>query len=242
MAEHVGVLQEVCCQHEDLVLKGKIALPAERGPHPAVLVVHTAFGLGGHIPLIVERLAAQGFVALAVDMFGGGAYSEDPQAIAQLVKPLWGNADRLRSRMDAWLALLRNRPEVVSDRIAAIGYCFGGQCVLELARSGADVRAVVSFHGILTTERPAARGQVRAHVSVHTGALDPHAPTAHVEALRAELGAAGAEWQITEYGNAYHAFTDPAAQSPEIGRSYNALADQISWSNTLGLLSAMLKS
>lgn len=241
MTKLVASLAPVSCRHEDLVLEGQLAVPAGAGPHPAVLIVHTAFGLGGHVLEVADRLASEGFIALAVDMFGGGAYSEDPQVVADMVKPVWGDAPRLRSRMSAWLALLRSRPDVAADRVAAIGYCFGGQCVLELARGGADVRAVVSFHGILTTDMPARKGAIRAHVAVHTGALDPHAPPHHVEALRKELTAAGADWHIVEYGNTYHAFTDPDAQSPETGRAFNALADQVSWSHTMGLLSTVLK-
>jgi dienelactone hydrolase len=99
--------------------------------------------------------------------------------------------------------LLRDRADVDASRIAAIGYCFGGQCVLELARSGADLKAVLRYHGILTTAMPARPGGVRAHVAVYTGAKDPRIPRDHLDALRAELLAAGADWQITEFGSAY---------------------------------------
>jgi dienelactone hydrolase len=241
MNSEVSGLESMVCEHEGVMLEGRVAVPAGEGPFPAVLVVHNAFGLGGHIPAIARRLAAEGYLALAVDMYGAGAYSEDTAEIAKLVAPLWGNAPRLRARMDAWLAALRGRPDVQRDSVAAIGYCFGGQCVLEHARGGADLRAVVSFHGILPTQMPAQPGAVRAFVSVHTGALDPHAPPAHVQALREEQIAAGAQWQIGEYGDAYHAFTDPSASAPEIGRAYDAVADSLSWSSTLGLLSACLK-
>jgi dienelactone hydrolase len=233
--------EAVSCAHEDRVLRGRLYRPLSSGPHPGVLVVHTAFGLGGHIPQIAERLAAQGYTALAVDMYGDGAYSEDEQIIAELVRPIWGNAPVLRRRMQAWLDVLRGDATVIPDRIAAIGFCFGGQCVLELARSGGDVRAVVSFHGILTTAQPAERGAIRAKVAVHTGARDPHASAADVSALRAELTTAKADWHIAEYGNAYHAFTDPEARSPQTGRAYDALADQVSWVSTLGLLAATLR-
>lgn len=242
MSENPDGFLPIDCRHEGLVLRGRMVVPAGAGPHPAVLVVPTAFGLGGHIPAIADRLAAAGYAALAVDMYGDGVFTRDSQEIAGLVAPLWGNAARLRSRMGAWLGVLRAHAEVDPARIAAIGYCFGGQCVLELARGGADLRAVVSFHGILTTEAPAEKGAVRAHVAVHTGALDPHVPPAHVAALRGELIAAGADWQIAEYGGAYHAFTDPEAATPETGRAYHALADRLSWTSTLTLLEATLKA
>jgi dienelactone hydrolase len=233
--------ETVSCTHEDRVLRGRLYRPLSSGPHPGVLVVHTAFGLGGHIPQIAERLAAQGYAALAVDMYGDGAYSEDERIIGELVRPVWGNSPVLRGQMQAWLDLLRADTAVIPDRIAAIGYCFGGQCVLELARGGGDVRAVVSFHGILTTAQPAERGAIRATMAVHTGARDPHAPVSDVAALRAELTAAEANWHIAEYGNAYHAFTDPEARSPQTGRAYDALADHVSWASTLSLLAATLR-
>ena len=235
-------LERISCPHEGIVLEGEMAVPAGRGPHPAVLIVHSAFGLGDQMRSIAVRLAEEGYLALAVDMYGEGAYSEDHEVIAGLVRPIWGNAPRLRSRMAAWHDVLKQRSDVAADRIAAIGYCFGGQCVLEYARGGGDVRAVVSFHGILTTNMPAEHGAVSAHVSVHTGARDPHAPREDVEALRAELCAAGADWQITEYGNAYHAFTEPDAASPDRGRAYDPLADRVSWAGTLALLDALLKA
>lgn len=234
-------LEEIHCEHEGLDLVGRLAVPQGSGPHPGVLVVHNAFGLGEQTCEIARRLASAGYAALAVDMYGGGAYSEDSAVVGTFVAPLWGNSARLRARMDVWLAVLRQRSEVVAERIAAIGYCFGGQCVLELARGGADVRAVASFHGILSTDAPAAPGAVRAHVAVYTGARDPHAPRGDVEALRAEMEAAGADWQITEYGRAYHAFTDPGANTPQTGRQYDALADRTSWASTLALLDDRLR-
>lgn len=231
---------EVTCQHEGLDLRGAVAIPPAPGPHPAVLVVHTAFGLGEHMRAVARGLAEKGYLALAVDMFGEGAYSEDHMVIAELVKPLWSNSQRLRARMAAWLAVLRARDDVARDRVAALGYCFGGQCVLELARSGADVRLVVSYHGILDTDHRAEPDAIRAHVAVFNGALDPNVPPAHIDALRAELTAGGSDWQITEFGKTYHAFTDPRAATPQTGRQYDPLADEISWENTLTLLNRRL--
>lgn len=235
-------METIVCKHEGIALRGELALPETPGPHPAVLVVHTAFGLGEHMRGVIRELAAEGYAALAVDMFGDGAYSEDEAVVGGMVAPVWGNAPRLRARMSAWHDLLRGRSDVIADRIAAIGYCFGGQCVLEFARGGADVKAVVSYHGILTTNTPAQPGAIRAHVSVYTGALDPHAPPADVAALRTELTAAEADWQITEFGGAYHAFTDPEAASPERGRAYDPLAHRLSWAGTLALFEQKLRA
>ncbi|MCB2078821.1 MAG: dienelactone hydrolase family protein [Novosphingobium sp.] len=234
-------LEPVICEHEGHVLRGRVAIPSTGGRHPGVLVLPNAFGLGPDTCEVASRLAGEGYLAIAADIYGEGAYSEDHEEIGKLVAPLWGNSERLRERMGVWHDVLKGRPDVLADRIAAIGYCFGGQCVLEFARGGAEVRAVVSFHGILTTDCPAEPDAVRAFVSVHTGGRDPHVPASDVAALREELTAAGASWQISEYGDAFHAFTEKSAASPETGRAYDPLADRMSWASTVALLEARLK-
>jgi dienelactone hydrolase len=234
-------LLQINCEHEGTGLAGLMALPATPGPHPAVMVMHNAFGLGKQVREAIVRLAQEGYVAVATDMYGGGAYSENHTLIAELVRPLWADPDFLRARVVAWYELLKAQEEIDDSRLAAIGYCFGGQCVLELARSGADVKAVVSFHGLLSAARPARPGSVKAQVTVYTGAKDPHAPSDHVNALREEMTAAGARWQVTEFGEAYHAFTDPDADTPHTGRAYDVLADRVSWAGALALLDSVLK-
>ena len=236
----MSYLESVFCKHDGVVLHGKIGVPNEAGPHPAVMIVHSAFGLGSQVQQIALRLVERGYLALAVDMYGGGTYTENPEEIAELVRPLWGNAGRLRSRMNAWHQTLKAIRNVAGDRIAALGYCFGGQCVLEFARGGGEVKAVLSFHGILSTDSPAMPGAVHAHVSIFTGACDPHAPREQVETLRRELVNAGASWHISEFGNAYHAFTEPEANTPYTGRAYDLLADRVSWESTLTLLNILL--
>jgi dienelactone hydrolase len=233
-------LRAITCRHAGVDLTGLMALPDAPGPRPAVMVMHNAFGLGRQVREAIVRLAAEGYVAVATDMYGGGAYSEDHAEVAEMVRPLWTDPDLFRSRVVAWHELLKEREEIDAARMAAIGYCFGGQCVLELARSGADVRAVVSFHGLLSTSRPARPGAVKAEVAVYTGGRDPHAPRDHVEALRREMTAAGARLQITEFAESYHAFTDPEAATPQSGRAYDPLAHRISWAGALALLGAVL--
>jgi dienelactone hydrolase len=234
-------LRAIICHHEGAVLEGQMAVPDAPGPHPAVMVMHNAYGLGPHMRDVACRLAGEGYVALATDMYGGGVHHEDPKVAGSSIKLLWDNPDFLRSRVVAWYDLLKARAEVDAVRVAAIGYCFGGQCVLELARSGADAKAVISYHGLLTTARPAATGEVKGQVAIFTGAKDPYAPHDHVDAFRGEMIAAGARWQITEFGEAYHAFTDPGCDRIAVsGVAYDPLADKVSWAGTLALLRAIL--
>ena len=136
----------------------------------------------------------------------------------------------LRSRVTAALGVLRDQPSCDSERIAAIGYCFGGLTVLELARSGAAVAGVVSFHGGLDSPTPADAKQIRGKVLVLHGADDPHVPPADVAAFQAEMRAAGVNWQFTAYGGAVHSFTNPnAGNDNSKGVAYNAQADRRSW-------------
>ena len=231
----------VSLEHEDKSLKGRISIPANSGTHSAVLIVPTAVGMSEHEFGQARRLTEQGYVALVADMYGEGIHHTDPSAAGPDMAALLAAPQTLRGRVVAWYELLKSRSEVESTRVAAIGYCFGGKCVLELARSGADVKAVASFHGLLTTALPAAPGAIKAEVAVYTGTKDPFAPRADVDTLRQELTAAGARWQITEYGEASHAFTEPHASSyGRAGIAYEALAASTSWAATLALLNATI--
>jgi dienelactone hydrolase len=234
-------LQAMTFQHDGVELVGQIAAPATRGPHPAVMVMHSAHGLGEQVREKVRVLTGLGYAAVATDMYGGGAYHADPQASGQSLMELLNAPERLRARALAWYEQLQRRPEVDPERIAAIGYCFGGLCVLELARSGAKVKAIVSYHGLLTTSAPAQRGAVKGRVAIYTGGKDPYAPAEHVEALRQELTAADARFQLTTFDDACHAFTDPNADAMgRTGIAYHALADRVSWAGTVALLEAAM--
>jgi dienelactone hydrolase len=233
--------QTISLEHQGAVLEGQMALPDGDGPHPAVLVMHNAYGLGQHMTEIAGRLARQGYVAIATDMYGGAAYSEDNAEVMKLVGPLWQQPELLRARLRAWHEWAAARPEVDADRMAAIGYCFGGQCVLELARSGADLKLVVSYHGLLQTASPARKGGIKSHVVVFTGARDPHVPYTHVQGFRDEMIAADASWQLSEFGDAYHSFTDyHRSPQPADGIAYDPLSERVSWAATLELLAAKL--
>jgi len=229
--------------HEGVTLRGEIAAPPGPGPHPGVLVMHDAHGFGEQVRERARRLAQAGYAALATDMYGAGRRFDDPRDAGPLFAELHASPDLLRGRILAGLEALSGAPGVDRTRIGAIGFCFGGQCVLELARSGADVRGVVSFHGLLTTQRPARAGEVKAKVMALCGAKDPYAPADDIAGFQAEMTAAGADWQATVYGEAWHAFTDPAADTfPVPGVRYDALVDKLSWAQATAFLDAVVRA
>jgi dienelactone hydrolase len=235
-------LRTMAFKHDGVELVGQMALPETPGPHPAVMVMHTGLGLGEMMRERARRLAQLGYVAVATDMYGGGVdYHTDPKSAGALMMDLIKPPQRLRTRAVAWYEQLKARPEIDPQCIAAIGFCFGGQCVLELARSGVDVKAVVSFHGLLSTSTPAAAGAVQGQVAIYTGGKDPYAPAEHVTALQQEMVAAGAPIQVTVFNEACHAFTDPnAGAMGREGVAYDAIADRVSWAGAIALLEVTL--
>jgi dienelactone hydrolase len=234
-------LSLVPLRHEDIELIGEIAVPNAPGPHPAVMVMHNAHGLGELMRERVRQLANLGYVAVATDMYGGGECDTERALNGTLMMGVLNAPGRLRARTAAWYGHLKSRSDVDPQRIAAIGFCFGGMCALELARSGADVKAVVSYHGLLTTPQPAAVGAIKGYIAIYTGAKDPYAPRDHVEVLRQEMLAAQARFQITVFNEACHAFTDPeAGTAGRPGLAYDAIADRVSWAGTLALLESTI--
>jgi dienelactone hydrolase len=237
-------LRAMAFDHDGVELVGQIAVPKTPGPHPAVMVMHTALGLDEMMRERVRHLARLGYVAVATDMYGGGVDCRtDPKSAGTLMKDLISPPQRLRARAVAWYEQLKARPEVDPQGVAAMGFCFGGQCVLELARSGADVKAVVSFHGLLSTSMPALPGAVRGQIAIYTGAKDPYAPAEHVMALQQEMAAAGARFQVMVFSEACHAFTDPNAGALDReGIAYDPIADHVSWAGAIALLEATIST
>lgn len=226
--------------HLGVGLRGQLATPSRPGPHPGVLVMHDALGMGELVRRRSLDLAEAGYAALATDMYGGGRRFEKAEVAREPYAALQAQPVLLRARVLAGFEALRAIPGVDATRIAAIGFCFGGQCVLELARSGAEVRGVVSLHGLLRTQQPARRGETRAKVLALTGAHDPYAPPEHVAAFQAEMAAAGVDWHLTVYGQGWHAFTDPAAEGAGApGVRYDPLLDRLSWAQTVAFLAAV---
>ena len=233
-------LQPVTCEHEGVKLKGFAAIPQGQGPFPAVLVMHSALGLHHMVQDIARNLAGLGYLAVATDMYGEDADLSAPEKAGEHYMALLGTPERLRARTALWFDTIAARADVDSARIAAIGYCFGGKCVMELARSSRDVKAVVSYHGLLTTHAPARPGDIKGEVVAWCGALDPFGPPEETLAFRQEMVAAGAIWQISEFGKVAHGFTDPKAEGGMPGIEYNAIADKTSWAGTVALLEIVL--
>jgi dienelactone hydrolase len=201
------------------------------GPRPGVLIVPNVLGQKEADNLVAERLAALGYVGFAADVFGQGKRttreSPDPAIHMNAL-----NADRalLRDRLHASLAALKAQPEVDATRTAAIGFCFGGKCVLDLARSGADLRAVVSFHGLFDRPDYPSVMPIGPRMLVCHGWDDPLAPPEAVAALAAELTEGGAHWELDAFGHAGHGFTDRSLEgSTRPGFGYDAAADTASW-------------
>jgi dienelactone hydrolase len=213
------------------VLEGYFAWDESKvGRRPGVLVVHDWTGINPHTRGVVERLARLGYAALAVDVYGKGVRPAPPTAAGAEAGKYKQNRALFRQRLLAGYRTLLERRQVDKDRVAAIGYCFGGTGVLELARAGADLDGVVSFHGGLDSPTPADGRNIKAKVLILHGAEDPFVPQKDIDAFLTELRSAKVDWQMISYSGAVHAFTNPASgNDPSTGAAYNAAADRRSW-------------
>ena len=215
----------------DVTLRGYLAFDEKKqGKRPGVLVMPEAFGLGEHAKKRAERLADLGYVAFAGDPYGNGIELANLQEAMKHAGPLFAEPAKLRKRGRAALDYLASTPHTDGGRLASIGFCMGGTFSLELARDGAPLRGIVSFHGGLQTQRPAEAGKVKAKILVCTGADDTLIPVEQVNAFEAEMIKAGADWQVITYGGAKHSFTNPNSDSlgmPGIG--YHKSTDVRSW-------------
>ena len=221
----------------DVTCKGFLAyVPQEMEqklpPRPGVLVVPEWWGLNDYAKNRAKQLAELGYVAFVADMYGDGKVVTDPKEAGALATPLRGDRKKLRARAIAGLEAFKKQADDANldvKKLAAIGYCFGGTTVLELARGGADLVGVVSFHGGLDMPDPAPAA-VKAKILICHGADDPMVPPEQVQGFVTELQKAKADYQVNWYANSVHAFTNPEADSFKIpGIGYNKLADQRSW-------------
>jgi dienelactone hydrolase len=230
-AQGAVVSRSVEYKHGDTVLKGYLAHDDARvGKRPGVLVVHEWWGLNDYIRSRVNKLARLGYVAFALDMYGKDVWTTDPSKAKELMSHLMGSP-LLRERANAGLEILRKNQLVDLKRIAAIGYCFGGTTVFELAYSGANVAGVVSFHGGLPAPQPEDEGRIKARILAFHGADDGFVSADKITAFQEGMRKAGADWQMVYFGGAVHGFTNPGADKFGIkGIAYNRKADQRSWS------------
>lgn len=197
---------------------------------PAVLIAHQWKGLTDYEKKRAEMLVKLGYRVFCADVYGKGVRASNPQDASQLAGKYKGDRPLLRERINAALATLKQQPGVNTNRIAAIGYCFGGTTMLELARSGAELKGVVSFHGGLGSPTPADAQNIKSRVLVLHGADDPFVPAEEVTGFEKEMRDAKADWQLVSYGGAVHSFTDwNAGADNSKGAAYNEKADQRSW-------------
>ena len=214
----------------DVTLKGFVALD-DQSDHkrPGILVMPEAFGLGQQAKNRATRLASLGYAALAGDPYGNGLEVDNLDDAIKEMTAIREDNTKFRQRIRAGLDALSALPQVDTDRLAVIGYCMGGSCSLEMARDGAALRGVVSFHGGLETPEPAEAGKVKAKVLVCHGRDDPFVPPEQVIAFEEEMTKAGANWQVISYGDTVHSFTNPEADGSIEGILYNKQADERSW-------------
>lgn len=219
-------------------MKGYIAYDdSVKGSRPGILVVHEWWGHNEYARQRARMLAEQGYVALAVDMYGEGMQVDHPKDAMKFSGQLTANFPMAESRLAAAMTLLKQQVMVDNEKLAAAGYCFGGGVVLQVARNGLDVDVAAVFHGSLITRKPAQKGQVKAKVLVFNGEDDPMVKPEHIAGFKKEMKTAKVDYQFFNYPGAKHAFTNPAAD--DLGKkfgiplAYNKRADEHSWAEFL---------
>jgi len=228
--------EDVRYEADGVVMVGRLALPDGDEKRPGVLIAHEGGGLDDFQMGRAARLAELGFVAFALDYHGGGRPLVEEDDINSRCQELWKDPERIRAIADAGLAVLVEHSRTDSARVAAVGYCFGGAFVLELARSGAALTAVVGFHPRLATMRPEDAANIRAKVLVCVGTEDPLIPAPERRAFEHEMRASGVDWRMNLYGRAEHSFTNPSSDhAGRPGVRYDRLADERSWRAMLDL-------
>ncbi|MEO0500502.1 MAG: dienelactone hydrolase family protein [Pseudomonadota bacterium] len=230
MSEHV-----IDIPHGDTTLKCFIATPGGSAPAPAVLIFHQWSGRSEHEETYARYLAKLGYMGVAVDLYGDGQRGSSQEENQALMQPFLDDRQLLRDRMLAVLNAVAAAPDVDASRLAACGFCFGGLCAIDLARAGADVAAVGSFHGLLNApglDKP----EVKATIAIYHGWDDPMAPPEDVVAIGKELSARHADWYLIAHGDTVHAFTHEEADAKADGMAYDAAAARRSWHDFTVLL------
>ena len=235
--------KQVRYQHKGVELEGYLAWDDRfDGKRPGVLVVHEWWGLNDYARSRVRQLAEQGYVAFALDMYGAGKVTGHPDQASTWMKEIQTNTAQWVSRADAGLSVLRQQETVDPQRLAAIGYCFGGATVMQMAYAGLDIDVVGSFHGSLPVADDKALQSIKARILIAHSNADPFVPTAQVQAFREALEKSGASWTMMEFGGVKHSFTNPSAADYELDAlAYDAQADRQSWQMLLWMLEDTFK-
>jgi len=236
--------QEMEYKVGDTTLQGFLAYDdAQKGKRPGVLVIHEWWGHNQHARNSAIKLAKAGYVGFALDMYGKGKLATHPDDAQKFMQEATKDAGVVAARFNAALDLLKKQPQVNPDEIAVIGYCFGGGVALGMARAGADLDAVATFHGALALHGPPAeKGKVKPQILVQTGGADPMVPKDQVAAFEKEMKDAGAKVEIVTYPNARHSFTNPDADKAGMdGLKYDADADKKSWDKMLAFFKQVFK-
>jgi dienelactone hydrolase len=223
--------ETVAYRHGDVDLEGYLAYDDSiKGKRPAVLVVHEWWGLNEYARRRAEQLAGLGYVAFALDMYGKGQVTKHPEQAAEWVKQINSNVSQWQQRARAGLQVLAKDPRTDTTRIAAIGYCFGGATVQQLAYSGADIRGIVSFHGALLPPSDDQGKQAKAKILIAHGAADPFGGEEAIQRYISAMEESGLDWQMITYGGAKHSFTNPNADTVGMDAlKYSQSADHRSW-------------
>ena len=238
--------QEVAYKDGDVELKGYLAFDSNnQGKRPAVLVVHEWWGHNNYVRKRAEMLAELGYVALAVDMYGEGKQADHPEDAGKFASALTKNFDVMESRFLAGMNFLKIQDMVDTSKIAAIGYCFGGGVVLNMARQGVDLKGVASFHGTLGAARPGKKGAFKGKIIVFNGEADKFTTAEQIDSFKKEMNDLGIDYRFVNYPGAMHSFTNPEAdiyaRKFKMPVGYNEEADKKSWAELKVFLSDVFK-
>lgn len=239
--------ENITYRNDSIMMNGYVVYDANKeGKRPGVLVVHEWWGLNEYPKMRARKLAELGYVAMAIDMFGGGETADNPTDAQRMTTPLYQNLQTAKSRFDAALKKLKTYSEVDTNNIAAIGYCFGGGMVLNMAKLGEDLKGVVSFHGGGLAAVPPNKDLIKAKILVCHGAADQLVKPQEVAEFKKQMDSVRADYTLKQYPDAGHSFTNP--KSTEMGEKfkmpikYNAAADSASWNDMKGFFAQIFKS
>ena len=235
------ITKEIDYRQGETTMKGMVAYDdAIKGKRPGVLIVHEWWGHNKHSRDRAKMLAEEGYVAFAVDMYGDRQTADHPDDALKFATAVGGNSPLAKARFEAAIDALKRQENVEVDKLAAMGYCFGGGIVLNMARLGVDLKGVSSFHGSIGTKTPAKKGDIKTRIRVYSGAADPFVTSEQIAALKNEMNNADVDFEFVNYANVIHSFTNPDANA--IGRKfglpveYNSTADNDSWQRNLEFL------